>query len=663
MQRVAPDDPLQGRMLGRYRLMQRLAQGGMATVYLARQEGPGGFDRPVAIKVVHSHLARERRFASMFLDEARLTGRLHHPNVCSVIEFGDQGGQLYLVMEYLHGETFQSALKRGWNGGRVLPPETVARILCDAARGLHAAHELTDAQGRPFELVHRDISPQNLIVLYDGHTKLTDFGIARARGRLTDTTVGELKGKISFMSPEQLQGGVIDRRTDIWALGVVAWEALSGRRLFRTENEGATAINVISAAIPPPSAIVRDVPEALGAIVMRALERDVDARTPTAAALADQLEEYLYSRGRPHGAREVSAWMGEHFADRLATRAAMLAAKPGDPVSQDAIEAIEPSGGSFHDPQGPVAQSEENEAKTTAFEPSTPPPGDEASAVRSTPLGSAPAEIHGSASSAARTSGRIPVTTAAATPVRRRRRTAIARVLGVVAVVCGVFSVALVIADDFVRRSAAERIAVTAIDAEATAAQPTAAQPTAAQPTAAQPTAAQPTASPTAAQPTTERASGPAPRTASPSASVSGPAAESRPDVAPPASGSDPAPGSGSGPAAASAADPATAPASGASSSPRPRLARAAPPRPARPRVAAAIAREPAGSGMLNLLAIPAAEVFVRGRSIGRTPLIQRELPAGDHVLELREIDGTRRERVQVEIRTGERTDRSVRFQ
>lgn len=604
MVEAALADPLLGRKLGRHRLERRLAQGGMATVYLAKQEGPGGFDRAVAIKVVHAHLAREQRFSTMFLDEAQLTGKLHHPNICGVIEFGEQDGLLYLVMEYLHGETLSAVVRRGWRDGGALPPPLVARIVCDAARGLHAAHELRDEQGQPLELVHRDVSPQNVMVLYDGHTKLTDFGIARARGRLTHTATGEVKGKISFMSPEQLQSGLVDRRTDVWALGVVTWEALTGRRLFRGDNEGATALNVVNAAIPPPSSVVSDIPPALDRVVTRALSRDLSTRTSSAAELADELEAYLYGRGRPLGATEVAAWMDAHFAERQRARRAAFEA-PREPAA-----ALSPSGTSL-----PLAELKTQVLEDLEVEAPVPePPTEEQSAVRTTGI----------------------------TPERRagRRRRASAWLGGVFGLMA-VASLALILSwTDAGEPAPSTTLPSTAGPQAVThAAVPRPGPPSAEAPantTSDTPADDDPTAQPNP-RPSTEADTGPSnaqptsgqPASPPPPTDARATAERSNPQIGRPAS---PRP-------------------TGARTSPRPAPATASPPTTAPP-------------GQLNLLAIPQAEVFLRGRSLGRTPLVSRELPAGRHTLELREVSGARRTlRVPVVIEPDQRTNRSVRFE
>jgi serine/threonine-protein kinase len=303
---------LEGRRLGRYVLHSVIARGGMGVVYRAQLEGERGFGKWVALKLIHPHLAGDARRAAMFLDEARVAARIHHPNVCSVLDYGEHQGVPYLVMEYLHGQSFETVAERGWADGE-LPLWLAARLVADAARGLHAAHELTDEGGQPLHVVHRDVSPQNVQVLYDGVAKVMDFGVARARGRLAVTQTGEVKGKLAFMAPEQIEDREVDRRADVWSLGVLLWEATVGERLFHASSEGATVRNVLDKPVPAPGQRREGYPEELEAAVLDALARDPAVRTPDAAALADALEDFLYGQGRPAGPAQVAEWMQQQF--------------------------------------------------------------------------------------------------------------------------------------------------------------------------------------------------------------------------------------------------------------------------------------------------------------------------------------------------------------
>lgn len=337
---AAPARGLEGRQIGRYRLRFKIAEGGMAAVYLAQLAGAHDFERWVAVKVIHPHHAEDEAFTRMLLDEALIASRIHHPNVCSVLDFGEQGGLVHLVMEYLEGETLSSVIRRAWRGPRRFPFWLAARTVADAARGLHAAHELRDADGHSFEIVHRDVSPQNLVVLYDGHTKVIDFGIARARSNISSTKVGEVKGKIAYLAPEQLgAGAIIDRQADVWALGVVLWEATMGRRLFRATTPADTARNVVMAKVPRPTAERDDYPPELEEIVLGALERNRGARFLDAKSLADALEAFLYQGGKPAGAAQVSDYMVREFDDRLMVRKALLG--PDDAPGGGALEVHE----------------------------------------------------------------------------------------------------------------------------------------------------------------------------------------------------------------------------------------------------------------------------------------------------------------------------------
>ncbi|MBI2896280.1 MAG: serine/threonine protein kinase [Deltaproteobacteria bacterium] len=336
-----------GKRLGRYVLRYEIASGGMGEVYLAQMRGPAGVERWVALKVLRPEIAAQQKFVTMFLDEARIASRLSHPNLCAVVDFGQADGRYFLALEYLHGETLSKVVRRLYaeamtasGTSMVKPVDLICRMVADAARGLHAAHEARGADGHPLGIVHRDVSPQNVFILYDGVAKVMDFGIASARGRESHTMTGEVKGKFAYMSPEQLSGKKVDRRTDVFALGIVLWESVVGRRLFRAESEGETVLNVMSKQIPAPSALARGIPPAVDRIVVRALERDADRRYPTAAAMADDLEEFLASLGRPAGASQVSGLMRRLFADRIVTRDAMLRAPslPADIVPELELE-------------------------------------------------------------------------------------------------------------------------------------------------------------------------------------------------------------------------------------------------------------------------------------------------------------------------------------
>lgn len=304
-----------------------MARGGMASIYLAQEILPAGEEKWVALKLIHEHLAEDRRFVTMFFDEVRVSERIDNPNVCKVVDFGEENGKSYLAMEYLHGETLTRIFKRAATAGG-LPVNVAVRVIIDAARGLHAAHELRGDDGMPLNVVHRDISPANIMIQYDGVTKVLDFGVARARGRLTETVAGELKGKVPYMPPEQVRGQAVDRRADIWSLGVVLWEALTSRSLFQADNEPSTMLEVVEGKLVPPSEIKPGLPAELDKLVMSALVRKIDDRVETAEKFASNLEEWLNASGNPASTAEVSAWMQEHFADKKAAREALLRAEP-----------------------------------------------------------------------------------------------------------------------------------------------------------------------------------------------------------------------------------------------------------------------------------------------------------------------------------------------
>ncbi len=268
------------RVVGRYALLGELASGGMATVHFGRLIGPVGFSRTVAIKRLHAQFAKDPEFVAMFLDEARLAARIQHPNVVSTLDVVALEGELLLVLEYIHGEALAQLLRTARKAKQPLPLKIVAAIASGMLHGLHAAHEAKSEHGEPLGIVHRDMSPQNVLVGVDGTARVLDFGVAKAVGRVVSTREGQLKGKLAYMSPEQVHGGAVDRRTDIYAASIVVWEVLTGRRLFDGDNEGLLFSQVSKGATKHPSEVVPDLPPDLDAIVMRGLAREPRTAIP-----------------------------------------------------------------------------------------------------------------------------------------------------------------------------------------------------------------------------------------------------------------------------------------------------------------------------------------------------------------------------------------------
>jgi serine/threonine protein kinase len=277
-------------VLGRYELLRPIAAGGMATVYLGRVLGEGGFERLVAVKLLHPHIAAQPEFVTMFLDEARLAARIRHPNVVPTlaIERGSEG--LFLVMEYVEGHALHTVLRTLAHTRTALPLPVSLRIILDALEGMHAAHELKDENGDALHIVHRDISPQNVLVGVDGVVRITDFGVAQARSRLSNSNESSIKGKVGYLSPEQVVSGQVDRRSDIFAAGVVLWELLTRRRLFRGETDGQTLAKIMGGARQNPSDRDPTIPQAISEVVMKALASNPDARFATAMEFVDALE-------------------------------------------------------------------------------------------------------------------------------------------------------------------------------------------------------------------------------------------------------------------------------------------------------------------------------------------------------------------------------------
>jgi serine/threonine-protein kinase len=331
--------------LGRYRVVDEIGVGGMASVHLARMDGPGGFQKWVAIKRIHPHLVEDETFVNMFLDEARVAARISHPNVATVFELGKHEDTYWIAMEYLHGEPLREVMRRTEELGQPMPPEIACRVIADASEGLHSAHELLGRNGEKLQLVHRDVTPHNLFVTYDGTTKVVDFGIAKFSSRMANTRAGTLKGKLAYMSPEQVAGETIDRRTDVFALAVVLWELTTGQRLFRMENDLDTLAKVQECNVPRPSSIVRGYPIDLEKIVMKGLAKNKNERYRTARELSRALQSLLMRRGLFIASDEVAGYMISVFGDRIQKREAHLrwAAEVTQTIDIDKMKAMQPS--------------------------------------------------------------------------------------------------------------------------------------------------------------------------------------------------------------------------------------------------------------------------------------------------------------------------------
>ena len=303
--------------IGRYQLCFELASGGMASVYLARAEGTPGFQKLVALKRIHSHLADEKDYVEMFLDEARIASRITHANVCSVFDFGEAEGEYFIAMEYLVGEPLSRVHRRvvanADQRSSPLLPARMARVIAQACEGLHAAHELQDSDGESLHVVHRDVSAENLFVTYNGATQVVDFGIAHARQRVHHTEAGQIKGTFPYMAPEQMTAAVVDRRVDIWALGAVLWELLTLRRLFLRDTDVDTMYAVLSGEIRPPSDYRSDVPTELDEIVLKALQRNPEERWQSAREMGKALQRFLANQEELVGPAELAEWMAELF--------------------------------------------------------------------------------------------------------------------------------------------------------------------------------------------------------------------------------------------------------------------------------------------------------------------------------------------------------------
>ena len=331
---VAAPSSTERERFGKYEILRRVAIGGMAEIYLARAVGIEGFEKLVVLKRILPQYANNDEFVQMFLDEARLAATLHHSNVVQVYDIGAVDGQYFLSMEFLHGQDGRILMKTCATRHTPLPLGNALAIIIGVCAGLHYAHERV-VDGRPLDLVHRDVSPQNVFVTYDGGVKLLDFGIARASSRITETRGGTLKGKISYMSPEQCAGYPLDRRSDVFAAAIILWEMTVGRRLYTGTSDFEILRKVKEEDAPRPSSVVSDYPPALEAIVMKGLARDREQRYATAEEMQVDLETFARDRRLTVSPVNLGRFMRELFKSELeAWQAAERAGQPGEPVVQ-----------------------------------------------------------------------------------------------------------------------------------------------------------------------------------------------------------------------------------------------------------------------------------------------------------------------------------------
>jgi len=318
---VADRAAVGARIIGRYELYGEIAAGGMATVHFGRLLGQAGFSRTVAIKRLHAHFAKDPDFVSMFVDEARIAARISHPNVVPTLDVVARDGELFLVMDYVSGEPLSKLMRAVAARGERVPPRIVTAIVSGVLHGLHAAHEARSERGEPLEIVHRDVSPQNVLVGADGVPRVVDFGVAKASGRIQTTVDGKMKGKPSYMAPEQLQGLHVSRSADVYASAVLLWELLTGARRFAGPNDAAVMLSVLNATPDAPSQRAPDVSPELDRITLRGLAPRPADRFATAQEMALALEAALH----PALPSEVGAWVQAMAGSALTARAVRVA--------------------------------------------------------------------------------------------------------------------------------------------------------------------------------------------------------------------------------------------------------------------------------------------------------------------------------------------------
>lgn len=346
----SPSDVYGDTFLGKYRLLARLGTGGMAEVLLARLDGPAGFSKNVAIKRMRPELTAHREFVDLFVEEARTASLLNHPNICQVNELSAADGDYFMVLEYLEGVAVSSVLVKALSHPESLPIPFLVGIIQQACEGLHYAHDMADEHGRPYQIIHRDISPPNLFITTGGVVKVLDFGISKSRDSVVKTLTGQIRGKFAYMSPEQLRGERLDRRSDVFSLGIVLFELLGGCRLFRRKSRLEVFKAIVKERIPRTSEVRPDLPPMLGSVVDQALARDRDERFSSARAFGEALALGLRDLGGPMPSQAMGPLVCELFASELQSKRQLVIQPPG----------VELSGVAATPPSGPPTQATEN---------------------------------------------------------------------------------------------------------------------------------------------------------------------------------------------------------------------------------------------------------------------------------------------------------------
>ncbi|KAB2901208.1 MAG: serine/threonine protein kinase, partial [Kofleriaceae bacterium] len=309
---------------GKYYLLERINVGGMAEVFRAKAYGVEGFERLVAVKRILPNIAEDKDFIRMFIDEAKIAVQLNHANIAQIFDLGVVDNSYYIALEHVHGRDVRAIFDRSRTLGEPMPIAQACFIIMKICEGLDYAHNKRDQSGRDLHLVHRDVSPQNILVSFEGEVKLIDFGIAKAAGKGAKTQAGILKGKFGYMSPEQVRGLPIDRRTDIFSCGIVLYELLTGERLFVGESDFSTLEKVRNVEILPPSTYNRKIPDELERIVLKALAKDVEDRYQNSIDLHDELQAFVYTAGEFYSRKDLAAWMKRTFTKEIEEETAKL---------------------------------------------------------------------------------------------------------------------------------------------------------------------------------------------------------------------------------------------------------------------------------------------------------------------------------------------------